>query len=397
MKRILLGITGSIAAYKTPDLIRKLLEAGFDVKVVLTESAKSFVSTLVLRTLVSPENVFEILLEPEMQHIWLAKWADIILIAPATANILAKLAHGFSDDLLTAISLVGNKKIILVPGMNQSMWQSMATLHNVGILKSRHAEFWGPDEGIQACGDTGPGRMLEPIEIVRRLLGNSQEEKPLLGKKVLITAGPTQEPIDPVRFISNRSSGKMGYALAKEAVIMGADVTLITGPVALDRPDFLRMISVKTAKEMAEAVEVEYQSSDIFIAAAAVADYEVELVSPQKIKKTKECLVLKLKATKDILLEIGKKTRRPYLVGFSAETENMIENAQGKLLRKNLDMIIANDVSRKDIGFDSDDNEVVIITKGEMEPLRIRKAFKQEVAKQILERLINAMRLSETT
>ena len=343
MKNILFGITGSIAAYKTPDLVRKLLEAGFSVKVILTESAKSFVSSLVLQTLVSPENVFETLLEPEMQHIRLAKWADIILIAPATANTLAKLAHGFTDDLLSAVSLVSHKRIILVPGMNQSMWQNAATLHNVEILKSRYAEFWGPDEGIQACGDTGPGRMLEPIEIVQRLLEESQQKKPLLGKKILITAGPTQEPIDPVRFISNRSSGKMGYALTKEAVMMGAEVTLISGPVALERLDFLRMISVKTAKEMAEAVEAEYQGNDIFIAAAAVADYEVESASPQKIKKTGESLEIKLKPTKDILLTLGQNVKRPYLVGFAAETENMIENAREKLHRKNLDMIIAND------------------------------------------------------
>ncbi len=395
MKNILLGITGSIAAYKTPDLVRKLLEAGFSVKIILTESAKSFVSSLVLQALVSPKNVFETFLEPEMQHIRLAKWADVLLIAPATANILAKLAHGFTDDLLSAVSLVSHKRIILAPGMNQSMWQNAATFHNVEILKSRNIEFWGPDDGVQACGDTGPGRMLEPIEIVQRLLEESPQKKPLLGKKVLITAGATPKTDDPLRFFLYRSSGKMGYALAKEAVMMGAEVTLISGPVALESPDFLRMISVKTAKEMAEAVEAEYQGNDIFIAAAAVADYEVESASLQKIKKTGGSLELKLKPTKDILLEIGKKAKRPYLVGFSAETENMIENAKGKLLRKNLDMIIANDVSRKDIGFDSNDNEVMIIMKGEIEPTRISKSSKQEVAKQILQQLINSISSSD--
>jgi phosphopantothenoylcysteine decarboxylase/phosphopantothenate--cysteine ligase len=387
MKRILLGITGSIAAYKTPDLVRKLLDADFDVKVVLTESAKSFVSPLVLQTLASPENVFEAFLEPTMQHIQLAKWADIILIVPATANILAKLAHGFSDDLLSSTCLVSDKKIILAPGMNQSMWLNTATAHNVETLKSRNIEFWGPDEGIQACGDMGPGRMLEPNEIIQRLLIQPNTKPLLSGKKILITAGPTQEPIDPVRFISNRSSGKMGYALAKEAMLMGADVTLISGPVSLKNPGCKQFIPVKTARDMAEAVELNLEGKDVFIAAAAVADYEVESVSSQKIKKTGQSLELLLKPTKDILLSLVAQSNKPYLIGFAAETENLIENAQGKLQRKNLDMMIANDVSRQDIGFDSSDNEVFILTNNSSELTQIKKSAKHEVARKILLKL----------
>jgi phosphopantothenoylcysteine decarboxylase/phosphopantothenate--cysteine ligase len=356
MKRILLGITGSIAAYKTPDLVRKLLDADFDVKVVLTESAKSFVSPLVLQTLASPENVFEAFLEPTMQHIQLAKWADIILI-------------------------------ILAPGMNQSMWLNTATAHNVETLKSRNIEFWGPDEGIQACGDMGPGRMLEPNEIIQRLLIQPNTKPLLSGKKILITAGPTQEPIDPVRFISNRSSGKMGYALAKEAMLMGADVTLISGPVSLKNPGCKQFIPVKTARDMAEAVELNLEGKDVFIAAAAVADYEVESVSSQKIKKTGQSLELLLKPTKDILLSLVAQSNKPYLIGFAAETENLIENAQGKLQRKNLDMMIANDVSRQDIGFDSSDNEVFILTNNSSELTQIKKSAKHEVARKILLKL----------
>ena len=386
--KILLGITGSIAAYKTPDLLRRFLEAGFEIKVVLTHSAKSFVSELVLETLL-PGRVFQELLEPSMQHIKLGKWADLILIAPTSANTLAKLAHGFSDDLLSATCLASKAKLVLVPGMNQAMWDSPATKENIKTLKNRGAELLGPDSGVQACGDVGPGRMIEPSEVLS-YVSSFNVEKVLTGKKILITAGPTQELIDPVRFISNRSSGKMGYALVSQAILLGAEVTLITGPVNLETPyGCKKIIKVRTACEMKEAVDAEIESQDIFISAAAVADYQLEEISVHKIKKSTDDLMIKLKPTVDILAEVGKKNLNIFVVGFAAETENLIENARHKLIRKNANMIIANDVSRLDIGFDAEENEVFVIMKEN--EVALEKADKKKIASLLLNLIAEAV------
>jgi len=383
-KKILIGITGSIAAYKTPDLVRRLLEANFEVKVVITKNAAAFVSPLVLKALVSSNNVFEEFFEPEMHHLELAKWADVVLIAPASANILFKISAGVCDDLLSAIALISSEKLILIPGMNQGMWLSPATQENVNRLMSRGIRILGPAEGVQACGDNGPGRMIEPLEIVDSLIQFFTKKTQLNGKKLLITAGPTQEPIDPVRFISNRSSGKMGYALAKKAREMGGSVLLISGPVNLEKPIGIECIFVKTAEEMAEAVQSNLSGIDVLIATAAVADYQSAEPSKQKIKKSDELREVALKPTRDTLLEVSKIVHRPYLVGFCAETNNLLENAKQKLSRKNLDLIVANDVSRSDIGFDSEKNEVFMLFKDKTEPRHLSKASKDVIAEEIL-------------
>ncbi len=379
-KKILLGITGSIAAYKTPDLVRRLIEADFDVRIVLTTSAKAFVTPLTLETL-SQHAINEVLLEPTMQHIELAKWADVILIAPATANILVKLAHGFADDLLSAICLVSQTKLIIAPAMNQFMWQHLATQENVALLKKRGAHFLGPDEGLQACGDNGPGRLLETSVLVE-YLSSYFNDQPLLNKRILITAGPTQEAVDPVRFISNRSSGKMGYRLAQMSTIFGADVTLVSGPTALSVPTCKKFIPVKTADDMLIAVENEISQQDIFIAAAAVADYEIAESHPKKIKKMGKTLSIALKPTVDILATIAQRKDKPFIVGFAAETEDLVKNAQAKRLKKGVDMMVANDVSRTDIGFDADQNEVIVFVQDKT--IYLEKASKLKISEQLL-------------
>ncbi len=380
--KILLGISSSIAAYKTPELVRKLLEAKHQVKVVLTENAKAFVTPLTLETLL-PNGVFDTLMEPTMQHIHLAKWADIFLIAPASANTMAKLAHGHADDLISAIHLVTRASLVVAPAMNQAMWQHPVTQANVDILKNHGAQFWGPDCGIQACGDEGPGRMLEPIDIVKQLETLTTEPF-LVGIKILITAGPTQEAIDPVRMLTNKSSGKMGYALAEMATAAGAEVTLITGPTALSLPYCHQVIQVKSAADMHTAVMSHLQDQHIFIAAAAVADYTL-VPALQKIKKTGESITLTLTPTADIVAEVCQRPDKLFVVCFAAETEHVIENAKRKLIHKGADLIVANDISRTDIGFDSNDNEVMLISREHTKILI--KASKHLIAKQILKEL----------
>lgn len=379
MKKILLGISGGIAAYKTPDLVRQLMAAGYDVKVVITRNAAEFVSPLTLKTLL-PNRVFDTLIEPDMHHIQLAKWADIILIAPATANIIAKLTQGFADDLLSAICLASKARVIIAPAMNQQMWLHCATQQNINQLTQRGVILFGPANGIQACGDNGPGRMLEPAEIVDAL---SPITKPFLNNlRILITAGATSEPIDPVRFITNKSSGKMGYALVQAAKIAGAYVTLISGETAVSSPLCDQLIKATTATDMQHAVEHHIDNHDIFISVAAVSDFTVVNPSAQKIKRGKETFTLTLAPTTDILSTIAKRDKKPFLVGFAAETENVIENAKAKRLRKGIDMIIANDVSRRDIGFSSDENAVTVIS--ETEVIEIQKCRKDILAAQLL-------------
>jgi phosphopantothenoylcysteine decarboxylase / phosphopantothenate---cysteine ligase len=385
-RRILLGITGSIAAYKTPDLIRRLKEQAYEVRVVLTPGGKSFVTPLSLQV-VSQHKVYEQLMDPEaeaaMSHIELARWPDCILIAPATAQFIAKLTHGFADDLLSTLCLASKAKIILAPAMNQVMWENLATQANVAKLKERNCLFLGPDQGIQACGDNGFGRMQAPQAIVH-CLDNIFRKPYLQGQRILITAGPTQEPIDPVRYFSNRSSGKMGYALAQAAIDAGAEVTLISGPVALAPPPNCKFISVKTALTMLKAVQTEIIEKDIFISAAAVADYQVSEPHSQKIKKTARSMIVNLKPTTDILETIAQMEHpKPLIVGFSAETMDVLRFAEEKRLRKKLDLMIANDVSQFDIGFDSSENEVTVLSQEA--PICLGRAPKELIAQQLLE------------
>ncbi len=385
-RRILLGITGSIAAYKTPDLIRKLKEQGHEVRVVLTPAGKAFVTPLSLQA-VSQHKIYEQLMDTEaeaaMSHIELARWPDCILIAPATAHFLAKLAHGFADDLLSTLCLASNAQIILAPAMNQAMWANTATQSNVTELTKRECLFLGPAEGEQACGDIGLGRMLESEAIVQSL-ENVFVPPYLKGRRILITAGPTREPIDPVRYISNRSSGKMGFALTQAAIEAGADVTLISGPVELKPPERCKFIPIKTAAEMLDAVQTEIVEKDIFISTAAVADYQAAEMYLQKIKKTSNSFTLNLKPTTDILFAMGQMNEpKPFIVGFSAETADVFRFAQEKRLRKGADLMIVNDVSQPGIGFDSEENEVTILSKDA--PIYLERAPKKIIAKRLLE------------
>ena len=396
-KRILLGITGSIAAYKTPELIRKLKEQLYNVRVILTSCGKAFVTPLTLQA-VSQHKIYEALIDVEaeaaMSHIELARWPDCILIAPATAHIIAKLANGFADDLLSTLCLASNTRIIIVPAMNQAMWFNRATQDNVSLLKERGCLFIGPGDGAQACGDVGLGRMLEPLEIVEAL--SKIFVKPYLhNQRILITAGPTQECIDPVRYLSNRSSGKMGFALAQAAVEAGADVTLISGPVALIPPKKLKFISVKTANEMFLAVEQEISRQTVFISTAAVADYQIVNPALQKIKKSNAPLTLQLKPTIDILATISQMSleNKPLLVGFAAETEYTLQFAEEKRRSKNIDLMVVNDVSRADIGFDSNKNEVTVLSSDV--PIHLACASKYLIAQQLLQIIANRIHNTE--
>ncbi len=379
---ILLGITGSVAAYKTPELVRMLRQQDCLVKVVLTSAAKLFVTPGSLQA-VSQHPVYESLLdsafETSMSHIELARWPDCIIVAPATANFIAKLAAGIADDLLTTLCLATTARIILVPAMNQAMWNHVATKENVYTLINRGIIFLGPDKGEQACGDFGFGRMLEPHAIVGGLLDHL-EEPYLQGKRILISAGPTREMLDPVRYISNRSSGKMGYSLAQVAAQLGAEVTLISGPVSLSAPYHCRLIQVETAAQMLQAVQSEIIGQEIFISTAAVANYHCSDVAVQKIKSN-QILTLNLEPTIDILKTIASLQPRPFLVGFAAETENIIAVAEKKRLAKNIDLMVVNDVSCKEIGFDSDENEVIVLSN--QEPIFLKRAPKVTIAAQL--------------
>lgn len=356
-KNILLGVTGGIAAYKAPDLVRKLTAEGANVRVVLTDSASAFVSPMSLQA-VSGNPVHQHLLDADaeaaMGHIELAKWADILLIAPATANTMAKLAHGLADDLLTTLFLATTATIYLAPAMNQQMWKAPATQRNLSVLEASGITMLGPDSGEQACGDVGTGRMLEPVDIVEAI--NPPSSTALAGKNVVITAGPTREPLDPVRYISNHSSGKMGYAIAQAACLAGANVTIISGPVTLSTPQGCRRIDVVTAEEMLNKAKAEARNCDIFIATAAVADYRASEVADNKLKKSSDELTLTFIKNPDILATIAALEEGPFTVGFAAESQNVEAYAKDKLIRKKLDMIAANDITREGLGFNSDDN-----------------------------------------
>jgi phosphopantothenoylcysteine decarboxylase/phosphopantothenate--cysteine ligase len=383
-KKILLGITGSIAAYKSAELIRLLKENGAEVRVIMTESSKNFITPLALSSL-AQYPVYDTLMDIKnpMIHIELARWADLVLIAPASANFIAKLANGFADDLLSTVCIATQSPIMVAPAMNQQMWENITTQKNSQQLILNNNFIIGPTSGIQACGENGLGRMVEPEEIILQVIFFLQTRNLLLGKKVLITAGPTQEAIDPVRFISNHSSGKMGYALAEAAADAGANVTLISGPVTLTCSKRIQCNYVTTAQQMLEAVLLHSNDCEIFIATAAVADYRPESSQPQKIKKTTATMQLTLLRNSDILSAISQLESRPYLVGFAAETEDWLNNAKKKLQEKKLDMIVANEVNKSDRGFNSDYNELMVITNSDQQLLSY--ARKSELAKQLVE------------
>ena len=386
-KNIILGVTGGIAAYKSAEIVRHLKKSGCSVRVVMTASAEEFITPLTMQALsgnrVSTE-LLDVEAEAAMGHIELAKWADGILIAPATANTFARLSSGRGDDLLSTITLAFDGPIALAPAMNQAMWRDHRTQENLDSLIGNGFTICGPDSGEQACGDVGLGRMLEPIQILD-IFSSLFDQGTLIGRNVLITAGPTQEPIDPVRFITNRSSGKMGYSLAEAAIAAGAKVTLVSGPVNLDPPSNCLLVSVETANEMYEAVMHHIKDKDIYIGTAAVSDYSPTKSHDSKIKKdgSKSSMVLELKENRDILNSVSELKDRPYVVGFAAETDNLIDNAKKKLTNKRLDLIVANDVSDKNIGFDSDDNEVTLITQKEQKLLE--RQNKKKISNKIIE------------
>ena len=386
-KNVLLGISGSIAAYKSAELIRRLQDSGATVRVVMTKSATEFITPLTMQALsqnpVHTELLDEVS-ESAMGHIELARWADFLIVAPASANLIAELTHGRSDNLLTAICLATSSDILLAPAMNQRMWLNPATQENVALLKSRGYYISTPEDGDQACGETGPGRMAEPNQIIS--LTNTLFQSDLLtGTNILITAGPTREPLDPVRYLTNHSSGKMGFALAEAACSAGAKVTLVTGPVNLQTPRYVVRYDVETAQDMLETCLEHAPSADIFIGCAAISDYRPKYRNSEKIKKTDEFFKLELIRNPDVVSHVAGKFERMFCLGFAAETHHVLENARQKLLTKKLDLLVANDVSNPEIGFDSDLNEVSLIWhKGEE---KLQQASKTVIAKQIINRL----------
>ncbi|MEX5734783.1 bifunctional phosphopantothenoylcysteine decarboxylase/phosphopantothenate--cysteine ligase CoaBC [Providencia hangzhouensis] len=359
-KQIVIGISGGIAAYKIPELTRRLRDKGAIVRVVMTQGAKAFITPLTLQA-VSGHPVSDDLLDPAaeaaMGHIELAKWADLIILAPATADLIARLSAGMANDLLTTVCLASAAPIALVPAMNQQMYRAKATQENLIKLQQRQCMIWGPDAGSQACGDIGPGRMIDPLEIVRLTSEFFTPKLDLQGIKLMITAGPTREALDPVRFISNHSSGKMGFAIAKAASQRGADVTLIAGPVNIETPEGVNRIDVMSGLEMYEQVHQTIAEQNIFIGCAAVADYRAKNIAENKIKKQGDEVSITLIKNPDIVASVGNlRHNRPYVVGFAAETQNVEEYARQKRQQKQLDLICANDVSLADNGFNSDNN-----------------------------------------
>ena len=386
-KKILLGVTGGIAAYKSAELIRLLIKSGAEVRVVMTAAAGEFVQPLTYQALSGHRvysDIFDAEADSAMDHIELARWADLLVVAPASADFIAKMRQGYADNLLLTLCLASKQPVAIAPAMNQQMYANEATQHNIRQLAGWGVLVWGPDEGEQACGDVGPGRMLEPDAILRRVVDSLSPGK-LVGKQVLITAGPTREPIDPVRYISNRSSGRMGYALAQAAQRAGARVTLVSGPVNLVEPAGVERLSVSSALEMRDAVIERASQADIFIACAAVSDYRVETVAGQKIKKSTDEIELKLIPNPDIVSEVTQLDNKPFTLGFAAETEKVEKYARDKLQRKNLDMIAANQVGSQRTGFESETNELVVIWPDGQQLLALQD--KNEIAKQLIDLL----------
>lgn len=393
-KKILLGISGGIAAYKCAELTRRLIERGAQVQVVMTKAAKEFITPLTMQA-VSGRPVSDSLLDPaaeaSMGHIELAKWADLVLLAPATADLIARMSAGMGNDLLTTLVLATDSPVAVSPAMNQQMYRNVATQENIATLARRGMHIWGPAAGEQACGDIGPGRMLEPMQLVG-LCEQFFQPKLLAGKSVLITAGPTREAIDPVRYISNHSSGKMGFALANAAAQLGAKVTLVSGPVSLNTPAGVERINVASAQEMHDAVIAHAPSHDAFISCAAVADYRPENVASQKLKKTEnnDQMTINMVKNPDIVATVANMTeQRPFTVGFAAETNDVETYARGKLVKKNLDMICANDVSVEGQGFNSNDNAITLFWPEGEQALALES--KEALSFRILEKMHELM------
>ena len=401
-KNILLGVTGSIAAYKSAELVREFIQAGARVRVVMTHTAKEFITPLTFQALsgnaVTSDEFDNAETNNAMDHIALARWADAILIAPASANTISKLTHGGADDLLSSICLTTKAPIALAPAMNQAMWSNPATQDNCNLLKKRGMLIFGPAAGKQACGEFGEGRMFEPHQLLLSLrnLFNTGE---LTGLNVLITAGPTREPIDPVRYISNRSSGRMGYAIAEAARDAGANVNLVSGPVAIDEPEDVQISKVSTAEEMLNAVKEEIETQQIFISCAAVADYRPTIKQPEKIKKLHTDLTLSLVRNPDIVAEVTKLNNKPFVVGFAAETRDLEKYAVQKLNSKRMDMIAGNNVSESKFGFDSEENELEVFWTGGHCSLERDKKTKiaRRLVSLIAERYANTHKRSNVT
>ncbi len=385
-KRVLLGVTGGIAAYKSAEIVRRLQDAGADVRVVMTKGAQEFITALTMQAL-SGNPVHTDLLDPQaeaaMGHIELSRWADVVLVAPASANFMSKLATGDGSDLLSTVCLATQSKIVLAPAMNQGMWRNASTQENLKTLLERDIKILGPASGGQACGDVGPGRMLEPDDIATQV-ASLFEQDAFAGLKVVITAGPTREAIDPVRYISNHSSGKMGYAIAEAAAEAGAKTVLVSGPVQLSCPARVDRQDVVSALQMYEAVSKEISDADIFIGAAAVADFRPVEEASEKIKKgASDTMTLNMTKNPDIIAMVAQREDKPFTVGFAAETQNVLEYGRKKLEAKKLDMVIANDVSDQSIGFNSDDNAVTLIDKEANENLSVRS--KSQLARDIIQ------------
>ena len=388
-KRIVLGVSGSIAAYKAPDIVRRLQDLGADVRVIVTDGGREFVSERSLQTISKNKvhnNLWDKEAELSMGHIEIAKWADVIIIAPASANTIAKLCHGRADDLLSTVILATEAKIMIAPAMNQQMFAASAMKDNLGLLKARGIDIINPGFGDQACGDVGEGRLAEPIDIARQA-AELFTSSLLSGKKVLITLGGTREAIDPVRFISNHSSGKMGMALAHACIQAGAKTTLIVGSISIELEKRAEIIQVISAEEMYQAVMKQIDNQDLFISCAAVADFRPKKVSKNKIKKDNQSMTIELIRNRDILASVCQLKKKPICIGFAAETENHIINANNKLRKKQCDAIILNDISQTEIGLNADENEVHLITKNRTK--KIEKNTKQIVAEKIIDELVN--------
>jgi len=396
-KRILLGVTGGIAAYKSPDLVRRLRERGAEVQVVMTAAAREFVTATTFQAVSGRPvrtDLWDAAAEAAMGHIELARWAEVVLIAPATADFLARLATGQANDLLTTLCLATQAPVVVAPAMNHIMWSNAATRANVGTLTQRGIHIFGPGSGDQACGEVGEGRMLEPLDLAERIAAlQTGTAGPLRGRRVVITAGPTRERIDPVRFISNRSSGKMGFAVAQAIREAGAEVVLVSGPVNIPTPPGVRRVDVESAADMLAGVLREIEGADIFISTAAVADYRPARPADQKIKKTSDTLDLNMERTTDVLATVAARSNRPFVVGFAAETESVEQNARLKLVKKNLDMIAANEVGH-DKAFDCEDNHLIVLTRNGRHDLG--KASKVELARKLVAQIVQSYEAART-
>lgn len=395
-RRIILGLTGGIAAYKAAELARRLIERGAEVQAVMTAAAREFITPTTLQALTGRpvrESLWDQAAEAAMGHIELARWAELVVVAPASADFLARLTHGRADDLLATLCLATEAPICVAPAMNRVMWANAATQANIATLQQRGVRVLGPASGGQACGEVGPGRMLEAVEIADLVEPMLQGEGPLRGRKVVITAGPTREPIDPVRFITNRSSGKQGFAVARALRAAGAEVVLVAGPVQLPTPPGVRRIDVESAEQMFRVVHEAVAGADIFVGTAAVADYRPATVAAQKIKKSSATMNLELTRTTDILASVAARADRPFVVGFAAETTQVEQHAREKLLRKNLDMIAANEVGECK-AFDCEDNALLVLWRGGRQELPC--CGKQELAAALVELIVREFALRES-